>query len=264
LINAKKGVSACQITRDIEGNYKTGWRILNRIRSTLSDQGFFTDENDIYVVDEIFTNAGVRKSNIKKPDQYDKALTYDENDPDVIATLEFLKEQKRKNKQAGNFSKKPSPKAKRGKGTKKQAVFGGVNTRTLKVFAKILEPNEKGERLTAEQMNEMLKSCIRATKATIVSDQSLSYEKVNELGFKHISINHQIAFEKAGVSTNLIECFWAIIARMIYGTYHHVAPKNLQHYIDECVFRFNRRLGKLFFEPDIFDDLLRRTILVAA
>lgn len=43
------------------------------------------------------------------------------------------------------------------------------------------------------------------------------------------------------VHTNGIENFWALFKRGLGGTYVSVAPEHLSRYLDEQVFRFNRR-----------------------
>lgn len=43
------------------------------------------------------------------------------------------------------------------------------------------------------------------------------------------------------VHTNTIEGFWSQLKRSINGTYHSVAPKYLQNYVDEFAYRYNLR-----------------------
>lgn len=42
--------------------------------------------------------------------------------------------------------------------------------------------------------------------------------------------------------TNSIEGAWALIKRQIYGIHHFVSPKHLQKYLDEVIWRYNRRM----------------------
>ena len=45
------------------------------------------------------------------------------------------------------------------------------------------------------------------------------------------------------VHTNGIENFWALLKRMVKGTYVSVEPFHLFRYVDEEAFRFNERFG---------------------
>ena len=53
---------------------------------------------------------------------------------------------------------------------------------------------------------------------------------------------------KDGVSEDLgqIEGFWSQLKRSLDGTHHAVSPKFLQQYVDEFVWRYNRRGETLF------------------
>ena len=41
--------------------------------------------------------------------------------------------------------------------------------------------------------------------------------------------------------TNGLEAFWALLKRCYHGTFHHVSPKHLQRYVDECAGRLALR-----------------------
>lgn len=65
-------------------------------------------------------------------------------------------------------------------------------------------------------------------------------------------MNHALdEYVRAGVHTNGIEGFWSQLKRSIHGTFHQVSRKHLQAYVDEFVYRYNRR--KL--ETPLFHDL---------
>lgn len=50
-------------------------------------------------------------------------------------------------------------------------------------------------------------------------------------------------YVRGEVHTNGIENFWALLKRGLHGTYVNVEPFHLVRYLDEQVFRFNRRKG---------------------
>jgi len=54
-------------------------------------------------------------------------------------------------------------------------------------------------------------------------------------------IDHPTAYVHGDVHTNGIENFWALFKRGLGGTYVSVAPEHLNRYLDEQVFRFNKR-----------------------
>jgi len=66
----------------------------------------------------------------------------------------------------------------------------------------------------------------------------------NGLGwaFDHQTVNHSIGeYVRGRVSTNLVECFFALLKRALKGTYIAVAPYHLARYAAEQGFRFNVR-----------------------
>jgi len=74
------------------------------------------------------------------------------------------------------------------------------------------------------------------------TDESRIYLWAKKQGLKHESINHSAGeYVRENVTTNTIEGFWGQMKRSIDGTYHCVSPKYLQLYVDEFVFRYNRR-----------------------
>ncbi|WP_235592599.1 IS1595 family transposase [Leptospira interrogans] len=58
VVNAKKGISACQVHREIRGSYKTSWRMVHQIRKAM---GQITTKNAfkaIFEIDEVYVPAG--------------------------------------------------------------------------------------------------------------------------------------------------------------------------------------------------------------
>jgi transposase-like protein len=114
----------------------------------------------------------------------------------------------------------------------KTAVFGALE-RKGRVLAKVIERTDR-ETLHAEVKNNVEKD------SNLFTDEWLSYRGLDS-DYIHEVINHSIEYVKDNVHTNGIENFWALLKRMLKGTYVSVEPFHLSRYLDEQVFRFNER-----------------------
>jgi transposase-like protein len=77
------------------------------------------------------------------------------------------------------------------------------------------------------------------------TDDFISYNRVGRF-FPHKVISHGIGeYVNGDIHTNTIESFWAIFKRGFHGVYHQMSRKHLQRYVDEFVFRFNRRSNEM-------------------
>jgi len=73
--------------------------------------------------------------------------------------------------------------------------------------------------------------------------------------YAHESVDHEICFAVGNVHTNGLESVWALFKRVYHGIYHQMSPKHLHRYVDEVVFRFNRRPLAM---ADVFTDVVER------
>lgn len=85
--------------------------------------------------------------------------------------------------------------------------------------------------------------------STVFTDDFVSYDGLQNLGYTHRRIRHsERVYVSGDVHTNTIEGFWSTVKRGIGGVYHNVSAKYLQTYLDEYCFRYNRRdRGNLLF-----------------
>ena len=204
VLNAKKGISALQLQREIGVTYKTAWRMLKQIRQAMEDKnndGFY---DTIVEIDKTYVGGKPRKFNNK-------------DDEPKGGTL------------------------KRGRGTKKTPVIAAVDREAKKIFAKVALSNKKGQKLTGRQLIDILNEVCKGKNVTVMSDEYRGYDKLKGTDYIHLRIDHTKMFVDGDIHTNTIEGFWAIVKRAFYGTYHRVSVKYLQDYINEISFRYINR-----------------------
>ena len=74
----------------------------------------------------------------------------------------------------------------------------------------------------------------------VFTDALKSYNELNP-EFQHQFIDHAERYVDGQIHTNGMENFWSLLKRSIKGTYVSVEPFHLFRYLDEQVFRFNKR-----------------------
>ena len=204
VLNAKKGISAKQLQRDIGVTYKTAWRILKQIRRAMEDKDHDNFYDTIVEINETYVGGKPRKSN-KKDD----------------------------NNKGGGL--------KRGRGTSKTPIVAVVDREEKKIFAKVALANKKGQKLTGRQLIDILNQVCKGKNVTVISDEFTGYKKLKNTNYIHLKIDHTKMFTDGNIHTNTVESFWAIAKRVFYGTYYRILVKYLQEYINEVSFRYNHR-----------------------
>lgn len=72
----------------------------------------------------------------------------------------------------------------------------------------------------------------------VYTDSHPGYKALPRYGYRHETVNHPKGeYVQGEVHTNSIEGFWALVKRVIRGTYTHVSPQYLQKYLDELTMR---------------------------
>ena len=127
-----------------------------------------------------------------------------------------------------------------GRGTVGKAIVHGILQRSTEdelsqVRLKVV-PNQKRKTLQ-KQIKEHVKAGV-----VVYTDSLRSYEGLAR-DYVHEQIDHAVSYVEGEVHTNGMENFWALLKRMLGGTYVAVSPKNLTRYCAEEAFRFNERGG---------------------
>lgn len=85
-----------------------------------------------------------------------------------------------------------------------------------------------------------------AKPLTVATDGWAGYRSLESKGYQHEPINLSQSWGDAALRLPAIHLVFSLAKRWLLGTHHGaVRPKHLQRYLDEFVFRFNRRKAKL-------------------
>lgn len=210
MLNAKKGLSACQAARDIGMRRPTVWSMMHRIRQAMG-----TDEmkllSGIVEMDETYVGGKPRKESKDKDDD-------------------------------GNY-----PTNKRGRGTKKECVVGMVE-RDGSIKAKHMAKNMlKGIDLM-DLVRKHVDADNSTLMTDEYKAYSKMKNIITHLSVNHSAREYARKDNFHNVHTNTIEGFWALLKRGIIGQFHKVSKKYLYRYIDESCFRYNQRKNDYMFD----------------
>ena len=235
ITNAKKGLSAYQLKRDLGVSYPTSFAMYHKVRELMADENKgIEDLEGVVEMDETYIGGKPRKMNDpcfkpKKRAELDKQINE-------------LKGEGFSFTPKGKSKAKCKPEPKRGRGTDNIPVVGIVE-RGGDVVAQVMKT------ISYDNLKNMVKKYVNKDKSVLVSDSLPAYNTMKKI-INHIKTDHSRLYSYRGVNSNSIESFWAIIERGIMGQYHHVSLKMLPNYIAEFVYKYNNRNnnGKMFSE----------------
>lgn len=237
--DAKKGISAKQLERNLGIHYETAWTMYHKIRDLMSIENDGVSLNDIIELDTTQIDSDMRKCQVEKKGTPSYM-------PDLDAQKRKYEAQGFKFKE-GDY-KKPCKvgKQKPGLGASDMKI-GGVVEREGNVVAYVIKNTGFAElkKIIDKQVKKSRK------KTVLLTDEATRSKRFSET-MNHIVTDHQKLYSYKGLNTNTIESFWAIIQRQIIGQHHHVDIEYLDKYVAEAVFKFNNRKN-----DDMFDTLVR-------
>ena len=125
------------------------------------------------------------------------------------------------------------PKAKRGRGTNKQPVFG-ILCRSGKVWAELIENVE------AKSLQPLIQKQVEKG-STIYSDTWRGYTGIASKGYVHRLVEHKKEYvSKSGSHINGLEGFWGYLKRKLVAK-GGIRKSRLHLYLGEYVWRYNHR-----------------------
>jgi len=237
ITDAKKGVSAKQLERNLGLSYETALDMYHRIRGFMAIENLEIGTLDgVVEMDETFVGGKPRKFNDGKTDG--------KYEPKPIPKLD--KRIKELKSQGFDLSRKKGNPAqsdlnpKRGRGTDQIPVTGIVE-RDGNVIAEVMR------NLTAKNLQEMVKRHVDTDNSLLITDTYTGYSNIDRI-IENVKVDHHRLYSYKGVNTNSIESFWAIVKRGIIGQYHQVSVRHLPKYVAEFVFKYNNRKVDDMFE----------------
>jgi transposase-like protein len=219
----KKGISSCQLARDIKVSQTTAWNMLHKVRKLYAQ-----DDSDAL-------NGTV------------------ECDEVYIGGKEKWKHQSMKTPRTqGRSTKTKTPVFGMMERTEIENAKG---EKEFMSYVKALVV----ENTTSATLKPVISQFI-ADGSTVYTDELSAYNGLANMGYSHNICNHsglEFVTEDGEVYTNNIEGFWSHFRRMIIGCYHDCSDEHLQAYVDEACFRWNTRKMS---ESERFGIMFRKSV----
>lgn len=205
MASLKPGISALQLSQQLDIHYETAWLMLHKLRRAMvnPDRSKLTGEVE---VDE--TWIGGKQAGLKGGRQ--------RNDRKALLVAVAV-ERRAKQRTPGQ----PPPKHTHYLGRLRLEVVPDDRQETLSPFV-----GRNVER-----------------RSTVISDAWWGYDGLAASDYTHLSFS-QAAMKRAGVEPDAVPGVHRVVSNLktwLRGTYHGVGADHLDHYLDEFVFRFNRR-----------------------
>jgi transposase-like protein len=220
--NAAKSVSALQLSRDLNVQYKTAWVLSHKIRESLMDHNEEEKFDGTCEMDGVYVNGYIRpKNNIE--DRVDRRKVHKPNKRVIISLRQRADEN--------------SP------------MIGAVKTKAFVLKAE----NSKG-------VSEIAHKYV-VKGSSIHADESNAYDDLHGF-YDMNRVNHQIEYRGInGENNNQSESYNSRFRRMQYGQCHKNGNLYLSNYANEIAYREDTRRwsnGKIF--GDIFSKCLSAPI----
>ncbi|MBA7561150.1 IS1595 family transposase ISPepr2 [subsurface metagenome] len=239
--DAKKGISAKQLERNLGIHYESAWVMYHKIRDLMSIENEGISLDDIVEMDTTQIDKDMRKYQSEKGKPY-RIPKLDQEIKKYKGRFVFKEGKYKKPAKVGS--------QKRGLGASDLKI-GGVVERGGNVVAHVIK--NTGFKELKKLIDKHVKKSRKET--VLITDEATGSKKFKTI-MNQIVIDHQRIYSYKGLNTNTIESFWAIVERQIKGQHHHVSLEYLDKYVAECVFKFNNRNI-----DDMFETLVKLSMM---
>jgi len=238
----KRGISSCQLARDLEIEQRTAWFILHRLRETLNNNDSLNLDGEIevdetYIAPILGRDVRLQRRKRKHDAEMEKihGLTTAKarrlrgyplkTNRQKGVTKEVIEQRKREKALLGERKSFEQP-----------VVVFGMLQRDGKIH---LEALGKGEdKARSEHIFPIIKRHV-SSKSIIVSDQASIYRTIKKFFAGHEKVNHSKGYVIKGIHINGIENVFKHLKKMIAGTFFHIKLHHFQSYLFEHSFRWN-------------------------
>jgi transposase-like protein len=202
IASAKNGISSYELHRAIGVTQKTAWFMLHRIRLAMQAGGFEKKFAGRVEVDETFIGGQARYMHKAQRDRAMKGMVAGRSHRTAVVG----------------------------------AIMRGRDGQPSQAVARVI-PNTR-----RSTVMPFVRQHVSTEDTTLYTDALRSYEQhPSQPEFVHKFIDHAEGYVQDDIHTNSAENFWALVKRMLRGTYVSVGPFHLFRYLDEQVYRFNSR-----------------------
>lgn len=237
IADAKKGVSAMQLQRNLSISYPTAFKMYHTIREIMAADNRHLNENDRML--KIQNTIG--KSLLKNEIRMAKALSKSKQAAVAVKPVVRLSGEKQVNILSLSSYKDEDeiriPKIETGPFADNSALLSEVM-----------------KDISDERLVGMIERAVYDDESVFLENEKQPIPCINKI-IDRVVISHKKLCSKKGVNTNTIESFWTAIKRQIIGQHHHITARHFPKYVSETVFKFlNRR------EDEMFEKLVRQSM----
>ncbi|MFZ6800381.1 IS1595 family transposase [Undibacterium sp. Di24W] len=219
--NAAKGISALQMGRDLDLQYKTAFVLCHKIRESLMERRDMSPLSGEVHVDGAYVNGHIRPKN-KKEDRVDRRLAEHQN-PAKRCVLVMRQ---------------------------KINIVGDAIQGANKTISFVIKAENQAD------VGKLAELYVQKG-SVICADESNAYDGLHAK-FDTRRVNHAIEYRSdAGITNNLAESYFSRFRRMQYGQTHKFGNLYLANYANEAAYREDtRRMSN----GDIFDDICEKCV----
>ncbi|WP_109433407.1 IS1595 family transposase [Aggregatibacter segnis] len=228
-VNKVKGLSAIELSRALNINYKSAYALLHKLREVLFKTRDLTLMSGEIHEDGAWINFRLKPANFR-------------NNRD--------KQREKKDKKGRRFLKfRPT----------KRCIINfsqcACNDEIMNGSSKTLVAMDYTENVALVTI--MNQRFVKAGSC-VMSDENPAYNNL-KLHYEHYAVNHQEAYSKCGVNNNLAESFNARMRDLMRGTHHKTDNKYALHYANYAAYLSDNRRNS---NRELFEDVLKRCLWV--